>query len=271
MNLKNCTTEKLFSRLLNNKTKKNEWSYIGELFRRPTEDVFQKCVQLTQSLEINERIIGVNVLSQLGSDKRSFQKETIKLLFEMLKKEENPKIIYLILVAIGHNNERLTKSHIAKIEKFKDSRSSDVRFGLVMALSRCKHKYADDILIFLSHDKHADVRDWATFSIGSLSESNDPKLIAALWERTNDRDDDTRYEAFTGLAKRKQVEIKKNIMKELETGKYGSQLFEAIAELGDTDFLLQLQTLLLDCKNDETVDSGWLADLEYCIVRLKEG
>jgi hypothetical protein len=271
MNLKNCTTEKLFSRLLCNKTKKKEWSYIGELFRRPTEDVFQKCVQLTQSDDTNKRTIGVNVLSQLGSDKRPFQKETVKLLFEMLKKEENPKIIYAILVAIGHNNERLTKSHITQIEKFKYSRSSDVRFGLVRALSSCKHKYADDILIFLTHDKHADVRDWATFSIGSLSESNDPKLIAALWERVNDRDEDTRYEAFTGLAMRKQVEIKKNIMKELETGQYGSQLFEAIAELGDTNFLPQLQTLLVDCKNDETVDSGWLSHLENCILRLKEG
>jgi HEAT repeat protein len=189
----------------------------------------------------------------------------------MLKKEENPKLIYSILVAIGHNNERLTKSHITKIEKFKDSRNSDIRFGLVMALSRCKHKYADDILIFLTHDKHADVRDWATFSIGSLSESNDPKLIAALWERINDKDIDTRYEAFTGLAMRKQVTIKKNIKEELETNQFGSLLFEAIAELKDIDFLPQLETLLVDCKNDETVDSGWLANLEYCIVRLKEG
>jgi hypothetical protein len=271
MNLKKCTTEKLFSRLQHNKTNKKEWSYIGELFRRPTEDVFQKCVQLTQSDNVKERKIGVNVLSQLGSDKRPFQKETIKLLFEMLKKEENPRTIYLILVAIGHNNEGLTKAHIAQIEKFKSSRNSNIRFGLVMALSRCKHKYADDILIFLSRDKRADVRDWATFSIGSLRESNDPKLIAALWERVDDKDEDTRYEAFTGLAKRKQVEMKKYIKAELETNQFGSQLFEAIAELNDTDFLPQLEALLLDCKNDETINSGWLANVEYCIGVLRGG
>jgi hypothetical protein len=41
MNLKNCTTEKLFSRLLNNKTNKKERSYIGELFKRyDTPSVF---------------------------------------------------------------------------------------------------------------------------------------------------------------------------------------------------------------------------------------
>jgi hypothetical protein len=271
MNLKNCTTEKLFSRLLHNKTKKNEWSYIGELFRRPTEDVFQKCVQLTQSLEINERIIGVNVLSQLGSDKCPFQKETVKLLFGMLEKEVNPKIIAFILFAIGHNNEKLTMPHISQIDKFKESKNSDIRFSLVMALLRCKHKGALNILIFLSEDTHSKVRDWATFSIGNISDSNDPKLIEALWKRVNDKDEDTRFEAITGLAKRKQIEIKKNIKQELETGKYGSLLFEAIAELGDTDFLPQLQTLLVDCKNDETVDSGWLSHLENCILRLKEG
>ena len=270
MNLKNCTTDKLFSRLLENKTNKNAWLYIGELFKRPTEAVFQKCLQLTQSDDIKERIIGVDVLSQLGSDKRPFQKETVVLLFEMLQKEDNPKILRTILSAIGHNSERLTSIFIKQLEKYKENRNSDIRFGLVMALLHCKHKNAEDILIFLSKDKHSDIRDWATFSIGSISESNDPKLLAALWDKVNDKDEDTRFEAFVGLAKRKQVEIKKNILNELETGNFGSLIFDAIKKLNDKDFLPHLEIILSEIKHDDMIDSGWITDLEECIVVLKK-
>ena len=61
MSKKNWTTEKLFTRLLNNKSKKSYWEYISILRSRPDKDVFFKCVELTTSDIPKNRIIGIDI------------------------------------------------------------------------------------------------------------------------------------------------------------------------------------------------------------------
>jgi len=66
-------------------------------------------------------------------------------------------------------------------------------------------------LIALIEDEDADVRNWATFALGSYAGSTDgvwscndsPEIRAALRRRTEDTCEDARREAIWGLAKRK--------------------------------------------------------------------
>ena len=87
-------------------------------------------------------------------------------------------------------------------------------------------------LIRLSRDQDDEVRDWATFGLGSLCERNTKAIRDALFSRIDDPHDDTRNEAIVGLARRKVGEVLPALIKELEEGKYLFSLsVEAATEL----------------------------------------
>lgn len=77
MGRKNWKSEKFFERLMNNKSQKTYWNNIAELRKRATEDVYVQAYKLTKSKSDKNKIIGIDVLAQLGSDPRIRQKETL--------------------------------------------------------------------------------------------------------------------------------------------------------------------------------------------------
>jgi hypothetical protein len=269
MNRKNCTSEKLFDRLLNNKSHKTDWEYLVELRSRGTKEVFDKSYQLAHSDNLREKIIGVDLLAQLGSEPRPFLKETLILYFKLLNKETNYRVITAILYAIGHNNDDLASEQIAILGTYKNKKSSSIRQGLVSALLRIDNEEAINTLIFLTNDKTTSIRDWATFGIGTQSERDTEHIRTALWKRVDDQDKTTRFEAIMGLVKRKDPKIKAIIERELLNDKCGTLLFEAVEELNDKDFIPLLQKILDTNKNDKEVNQGWLNALQDSLDNLK--
>lgn len=259
MSRKNWPDEKLFYRLLNNKTNKTYWANMHELRKRPSEDVYQQAFALAQSVIGKEIMIGVDVLAQLGVAKRYNQAKTVKLYFDLLKVPQSPKVLYTILSAIGHNNASLTKRHISKLAEFKDHNYSDVRFGLVFALCCVEMDLAIQLLIELMTDKHPDVRDWATFSIGTQSEMNTPKIIEALKARLNYSHRMPRVEAIIGLALRKDPCFKEILIEELEDiDDHGSFILESIEALEDVDFIPLIEKQIAKNKVTQQVNEEWL-------------
>jgi len=88
-------------------------------------------------------------------------------------------------------------------------------------------------LIALSVDADADVRDWATFGLGSLLELDTPELRAALEARLADESADVRDEALVGLAQRGDARMCDRIRAELVRDSVGILAVEAAAALGD--------------------------------------
>ena len=211
MSRKSWTDEKLFFRLVNNKSDKTYWDNIQELRSRANSNVFNTCVKLVKSSNPKERIIGIDILAQLGLTPRPFFKESKKLFFDILGKEKNLKALLSVLYAIGHNNEKLKTDEIAILVSFKDNADEGVREGLVSALLSVDHKLAIDTLINLTTDKISHIRDWATFGIGTQIERDNKLIREALWLRVDDKHQDTRFEAIVGLAKRKDHRIKEII------------------------------------------------------------
>lgn len=161
------TNETIFSRLINNKSKKSYWDYITILRSRATTDIFEQAVQLTKSENLNEKIIGIDILAQFGLTPRPFHKQIIKLFFELLKTENNPKLLMSLLYAIGHNNENLTNKQIGKLASFSTTKNALIKEGLVFSLLTINHPKAIESLILLSSDKLNHIRDWATFGLGT--------------------------------------------------------------------------------------------------------
>lgn len=269
MSRKNWTDDKLILRLFNNKSNKSRWDNINELRKRPSEELYLKCVELTTSKDPKIRIIGIDILAQMGVTPRPFLKQTLKLYFDLLNIENDPEVLMSLLYSIGHNNDHLNKTQIEKLCTFSDSDNNLVKEGLVSALGFINELNSINVLIKLSTDKLSYIRDWATFYIGQ-SERNNKAIREALWARINDKHQTTRFEAIVGLAKRKDIRITEIIKKELIDGEYGTLLFEAIIETRDKQFLPLLRQNLKSIEGDNSINNKWLTDLKECIKELTE-
>lgn len=208
MSRQHWTNDKLFTRLLNNKSDKTYWDNISELRKRGSEDIFTRCYQLATTGNDLERKTAIDVLAQMGHVPRPYYTQTIALCFKLLATEKQPNVLRAILYAIGHNNQQLDAQQTSRVVSFKEHANKDVRFAMVFALLTVDNKTAIDTLIALSTDKIADIRNWATFGIGSQITTNSEEITAALWNRINDTDEDTRLEAISGLAQRKDPRVK---------------------------------------------------------------
>lgn len=268
MGRKDWTDDKLISRLTNNKSNKSRWDHIQVLRSRPSEELFTRCIELTKSKEQKSRIIGIGILAQLGLPPRPFLKQTLKRYFDLLSIENDTEVLMTILYAIGHNNDKLSKEQIKKICSFSNSDNNLVREGLVFALLGINNLTAIETLIKLSSDKISEIRNWATFGIGTQVERNNQNIRAALWDRVNDKHQETKLEAIIGLAKRKDSRVKELIKQKLIDGEYGTLLFEAIVETEDKEFLPLLRQNLKVIQKDTTIIPEWKKDLKNCINEL---
>jgi len=268
MGRENWTSEKIFDHLINNKSQKTYWNNISELRKRANEEVYDQAYKLAKSEIDKNKIIGINVLAQLGFAPRIRQQKTVELYFEILENGQNDDVLFSLLFGIGHNNENLTEKQILKLIEFKSSKNKDVRYSLVSALSSIENPNAIETLIELSEDKFSSIRNVATFGIGTLSKGNNDQVLRALWKRTKDQNQDTKLEAIVGLANRKVIEVKKIIIEELKNGEYGNLLFEAIEILKDKDFIPYLKSNLEIAKKDNRIKEDWITDLKQCLNKL---
>ncbi len=270
MSRKEWADKKLFFRLLNNKSDKTYWENICELRSRPNRNIFDKSLDLITSESFKERIIGIDILAQLGVPPRPFIKETINLYFDTLEIEKVPKVLTSLLYAIGHNNDNLNQIQISQLVKFKNNKSTSVRKGLVSSLLGLEDEQAIGTLIELSNDKISSIRDWSTFGIGSQIDTDNDDIRDALWNRINDKSQDAKLEAIVGIAKRKDIKIKEIIKRELLSGEYGMLLFDAIELLDDAEFIPLLERNLTSGKLEKGINPQWLEELEKLIDRLKK-
>lgn len=187
MSRTNWTNDKLLSRLINNKTDKSRWNNISVLRKRPSKELFAKCVELIKSNNPKIRKIGIDILAQLGLPPRPFLNETLKIYFELLDTENAPDVLMSLLYSIGHNNDKLDNEQIEKICSFINTKNSLINEGLVFALLGIDNLNAIETLIKLSSDKLSHIRNWATFGLGTQIERNNKTIREALWERVNDK------------------------------------------------------------------------------------
>lgn len=117
---------------------------------------------------------------------------------------------------------------------------------------------AMDALLKLAHDPDRDVRDWAVFALGSLSQAHNEAIRTVLWTRVSDPDAEIRAEALMGLAVRKAPGAAAAILEELKKGDPIALLIEAVGETGDP-FLYE--ALFADKAQIEPGD-----DEVYCIT-----
>jgi HEAT repeat protein len=129
-----------------------------------------------------------------------------------------------------------------------------VRYGVAFALEDFESPAALAARIALSRDIDCEVRDRATFGIGSVSELDSSEIREALRDRLGDPDIDVRSEAILGLARRKEDAVVADLL----------PLLDASRPLPDhqRDALLLLAARTGDptlCRHVERVAQRWRA------------
>ena len=150
------------------------------------------------------RARGADVLAQLGKTadhtSNSFPDESYSVITDLLQRETEPQPLAAGIAALGHLDNPLA---VPLITNFSSHPSPEVRFDVAFALGCFPNEpRSAETLLRLTQDTDEDVRDWATFGLGVLGNTDSDEIREALVRRLNDSDEDVREEAMVGLGKR---------------------------------------------------------------------
>lgn len=184
------------------------WQAVNELRKMGSRDVFDHAAAWCGSQDPLKRARGADILAQIGravGKPNSFLQESFEVISRLAMHENESRPLASAIYALGHIENAQAIDILAEQRSHPDA---DVRFAVACALGRfAKNSLAASALIQLASDPDADVRDWATFAIGEFSGLDTPEVRDVLFRNLGDPDDEVRYEAIVGLAKRKDPRI----------------------------------------------------------------
>jgi hypothetical protein len=271
---KSWSDKKLLSRVLSAKTNKTYWNNIHELRGRASDSLYAQCMELIRSERPSECVAGITILSQFFRiNKRKkygveypYRKEVLRLFLGMLVSAVDSSVSVALLYGIGDNNPYIKPHEIDLLLPFISAREIIIRRAAVSALTGIPKMKAIRGLIVLSRDRYSDIRNWATFAIGTQIDVDNDEIRKSLYARCTDKHHDTRMEAIYGLAKRKDDGVKSYLEKEISG--FTVYALESIQELHAVEYLPRLKSMLEETENAPTTNQYWLGHLKKCIESL---
>lgn len=247
------STPELIQAVLTAVNDTQKFEIIGVLQFRGDRDVFEAAKSLCFSLKPSEREVSACILGQLGIPERTFPEESVEILLDLLAREQHPEVLCSVGIALGHLQ---AQKAVPALVALKNHPHADVRYGVVMGLLCQTDEQAIQALIELSTDQDWDVRNWATFGLGSMVEVDTPTLRQALWERLRHepaREGDEIYgEALVGLAERKDEQLIEPLLQELGAKHVGRWAVEAASILADSRLYDTLLELKQECHDSQS-------------------
>jgi len=201
---------------------------------------FEQSVILCQSKDSTKATLGADILGQLGTPDFPFHKESVPVLLKLIDNQPDESALQAATMALGRTGDSRA---IEKLIELKNYSGEEVRFAVVHGLLTLEDEKSIQALIELSEDEDADVRNWATFGLGSQIEVDTKEIRDALFKRLDEDDDEIRGEALVGLSIRKDERVLDPLLKELASQWVGVLAVEAAGELGDQKLCKSLQDL----------------------------
>lgn len=166
---------------------------------RGGKEEFEIAARLAGSSLAHERRVAADILAQLGWQGRTYLPESIEILLRLLNDPE-PAVLQAAAIACGHRKSPATADRLVKLAGHP---IVEVRYGVSYGLAGQDAPAAVAALVLLSNDEDRDVRDWATFALGSQTDLDTFELREALRARLTDDDLEIRGEALVGLGRRR--------------------------------------------------------------------
>jgi len=150
-----------------------------------------------------ERAGALSVLAIWGYKEKRHLSERVELALRGL---QDPEIIvvrmaaYLLASVREYGVLDGPRSTLVQLRSFPDA---EVRWAVAYGMGSCDEPRAVETLLLLMADEDDEVRNWATFGLGRLSELNNAEIRDALRARLSDSFIDVRHEAVWSLALRR--------------------------------------------------------------------
>jgi HEAT repeat protein len=176
----------------------------------------------------------------------------LQILMAALAHESQPASTASIIAALGHVGD---PGVLGRVFPLAVHSAPAVRLAVAFTVATLSPQplapEARGALIGLSRDEDPEVRDWATFGLGTLSDADGPDVRAALLDRAEDAYRDTRAEALFGLAIRRDPRAVPHLIRALESPSVGGLEVDAAAAAADPRLLPALWALQLAGRADE--------------------
>ena len=215
------TNEELFAASLKgNYDSEKPWHAVRVLRLRGTKEVFVLAKRNLSSQKPLARARALDVLAQLGfalgtsAAERPYMKRSVPLAIKGME-DKNPRVVESAAWALAHL--RGPKA-VSRLIKAKGHRMPSVRHAVAYVLGGLKSRAAIRTLMELMEDRDKEVRDWATFAISLAwpAPVDSPAIRDALRKRLTDPYTAVRAEAVWGLARRKDLQGLKLLLRRLE-------------------------------------------------------
>ena len=244
------------------------WDAIAELHGRGTPRTLALVRALARSASAHRRVLAIDIAAQLREPASRLARfvapdyapeETRELLFAGLA-DPHPAVVAAAVSGFAHRPDARAVPVIAAL---RDHADADMRWRVAVALGTCSEEIAVDALMQLARDVDTDVRDWATFGLGTQQDTDGDAVRALLWTNAHDADRDVRGEALVGLARRGGARTVALVLERLDDDCRVYEL-EAAEELAAPVLLDRLRALR-DAATDDH-DGYWLLCLASAIT-----
>jgi len=197
-------------------------SPVSELWRRGTTEIFVRARELCSSDIAAARELGIAVLAQLGIGEpdsgRPHMDESVEIALRLLG-DSDPEVVQAAAWALTHLN---TDEAVGSLIGLRTHLDPEVRRAVAYWRGGYEDFMSIATLLELMNDNTDLVRRWATFSLGTLCESDTPEIRSALRIRLTDAVEDVRDEALWGLAKRRDRNALKAVLNRISSDRWSS-------------------------------------------------
>jgi HEAT repeat protein len=240
------------------------WDLINTLHDREPMEVWALVTPLADQPDVRLQQVVPDVLRLLGREAQPLAAQTLALFAQMLSRAPSAELLACIGNACADFHD---PSVVAMLTPHANHLDPAVREAVLHAVRRSGHPDAITALISLSRDSLDDLREWATFALGSqLPLVDGVDVREALAARLTDTHEPTRDEAVIGLALRGDVRALGPLRAQLERGYVGLALFEAAHALASPLLTPVLTSLERDARVQATLTDEERSELEAALV-----
>jgi HEAT repeat protein len=220
------------------------WDLIGGILTECPDDILEAAAALLSSDTDRGRTLGADILGRLVGVEQGTRAAVGEALLTALAVEEAASALASIVAALGHLGDAGT---LGMVFPLASNPSAEVRLAVAFAVATISPQplvpEARTALIRLSRDTDPEVRDWATFGLGTLSDADGPDIRAALLERAEDIHHEARAEALFGLAVRRDPRAVPHLIRALRSPLVAGLEVDAAAAAADPRLLPALWAL----------------------------
>jgi HEAT repeat protein len=229
------------------------WDLIDGILDECPDDVQQESAKLLGGQLDRGRTLGADILGRLAGVEPTRRADIEAALLAALAVENAPTSTASIVAALGHVGD---PGNLSLIFPFSMHPNAEVRLAVAFAVATVSPSplapEARRTLIRLSEDSDSEVRDWATFGLGTLSDVDGPDVRAALLARAEDLNHEARAEALFGLAVRRDPRAVPHLIRALQSQHVGGLEVDAAAAAGDPRLLPALWALQHSGRADQS-------------------